>query len=187
MAAGVNASSCLVILDRDGVINHDSSEFVKTADEWLPLDGSIDAIAALSQAGFTVAIASNQSGLARGLFDSVALDEMHEKMRGLLAAAGGQVEHIAICPHGPDDGCDCRKPRPGLLQQIARRFDVDLTDAAVIGDSLRDIQAASAVSARPMLVRTGNGEKTEKALPESLAHIEIYDDLAAAAHALIAA
>lgn len=175
-----------MILDRDGVINRDSSDFVKSADEWIPLDGSIEAIAALSKAGFTVAVASNQSGLARGLFDADALSAMNQKMRDLAATAGGHVDHIAICPHGPDDGCDCRKPKPGLLHQISAHFGAGLSNVPAIGDSLRDIQAAQSAGARPILVRSGNGQKTAENLPPALAAIEIYDDLAAAANALVA-
>lgn len=175
----------MVVIDRDGVINQDSPEFVKSADEWLPLPGSIDAIAALSKAGFRVAVASNQSGLARGLFDERALAGMHEKMHALVSDAGGYIDHIAYCPHGPDDGCDCRKPLPGLLHQIAERFAQDMTGVAVVGDSLRDLEAASAAAARPILVRSGNGEKTAAALPAALADIEIFDDLAAVAAALL--
>ena len=175
----------LVILDRDGVINRESSAFVKTPAEWRPLPGSIAAIAALSQAGFIVTIASNQSGLARGLFDRAALRAMHRKLRRLVAAAGGRVARIEVCPHGPDDGCACRKPKPGLLFRIARRYNADLAGAPVIGDSLRDLEAAAAAGARPILVRTGNGRRTEAALPGALADTEIYDDLGAAAVALL--
>jgi D-glycero-D-manno-heptose 1,7-bisphosphate phosphatase len=149
------------------------------------LPGSIEAIATLSLAGFTIAVASNQSGLARGLFSQEALDEMHQKLRSLVEASGGRVDHIAICPHGPDDGCDCRKPRPGLLRQIAARFEVALDGVPVIGDSLRDLQAAVAADARPILVRSGNGRKTEQNLPAELAGIEVFDDLAAAAATLL--
>jgi len=186
MMAGARSGNRLVILDRDGVINCDSRDFVKSADEWLPLDGSIEAIAALSRAGFVVAVASNQSGLARGLFDANALTAMNRKLHDLVAAAGGRVDHIAICPHGPDDDCDCRKPRPGLLHQISRRFDTSLGGIPVVGDSLRDIQAAASVDARPILVRTGNGKRTEGLLPPELSSIEVYDDLSAAVTALLA-
>lgn len=175
----------LVVLDRDGVINRESKDFVKSAEEWQPLDGSIEAIAALTQGGFRVAVASNQSGLARGLFDYGALYAMHEKMRDLVAAAGGRVDHIVVCPHGPDDDCDCRKPRPGLLRQVGEHFGVDVTSVPFVGDSLRDLQAALAVHARPILVRSGNGRKTEKSLPPELKSVEIFDDLAAVAAALL--
>lgn len=174
----------LLILDRDGVINRDSEAFVKNAGEWLPLPGSIEAIARLSNAGFTVTVASNQSGLSRGLFDRNALRTMHAKLRRLVNAAGGRVDRIVVCPHGPDDDCECRKPRPGLLTKLARYYRVRLDAVPVIGDSLRDVQAAQAVNARPILVLTGNGAKTRSTLPPELADIEIYDDLAAAASAL---
>jgi D-glycero-D-manno-heptose 1,7-bisphosphate phosphatase len=186
MMADTVVDARLIILDRDGVINQDSSEFVKSADEWIPLDGSIEAIARLSQAGFAVAVASNQSGLARGLFDAGALARMHEKMSTLVANAGGRIEHIAICPHGPDEGCDCRKPKAGLLFQIGAHFNAALTGVPVIGDSLRDLQAGRSALARPILVRTGNGRKTEGNLPSDLSMIGVYDDLPAAAAALLA-
>jgi D-glycero-D-manno-heptose 1,7-bisphosphate phosphatase len=180
-------ASRLVILDRDGVINRDSPDFVKSADEWLPLPGSIDAVAALSDAGFRVAVASNQSGLARGLFGRSALDAMHRKLRRLVAAAGGRVDRIVVCPHGPGDGCGCRKPAPGLYLRLARHYGISLDGVPAIGDSLRDLEAAAAAGATPVLVRTGNGRRTEASLPESLRDIAIYDDLAAAAAALTTA
>jgi D-glycero-D-manno-heptose 1,7-bisphosphate phosphatase len=174
----------LVILDRDGVINRDSPDFVKSADEWQPLPGSIEGIAALSNAGFTVAVASNQSGLARGLFGRRSLDAMHRKLRRLVAARGGRVDRIVVCPHGPDEGCDCRKPSPGLFLRLARHYGIALDGVPAIGDSLRDLEAAAAAGATPILVRTGNGRRTEASLPDNLRHIAIYDDLAAAARAL---
>jgi len=179
------AGKGLIILDRDGVINQDSSNFVKSADEWIPLPGSIRAIAALSAAGYTVAVASNQSGIARGRFDRNALRAMHRKLRRLVSAEGGYIDRIVICPHGPDDGCACRKPRPGLLHRLGRYYRSDLTDVPVVGDSLRDIQAAVSAGARPILVRTGNGKKAESALYDELAATEVFDDLAAAAAALV--
>jgi len=179
------AKKGLIILDRDGVINRDSEVFVKSAVEWIPLPGSIAAIAKLSRAGFTVTIASNQSGLARALFGRSALLAMHRKLRKLVAAEGGMVARIVVCPHGPDDGCACRKPGPGLLLRLARHYDTDLIGVPVVGDSLRDIQAALAVGARPILVRTGNGANTESAFPADYGKIEIFDDLAAATSALI--
>jgi len=181
------AKKGLVILDRDGVINQDSSEFVKSVDEWLPLDGSIEAIARLSGAGFTVAVASNQSGLARGLFDKKALLAMHQKLHDLVAAAGGRVDRIVVCPHGPDDGCSCRKPKSGLLLELGQHYGVALTGVPVIGDSLRDLRAATAAGAWPILVRTGNGTKTEQELPAELSGVDVFDDLAAVAAALMAA
>lgn len=175
----------LVILDRDGVINRDSAEFIKSVEEWIPLPGSIRAIAELDRAGFTVTIASNQSGLARGFFDRGALRSMHRKLRRLVAAEGGRIDRIVVCPHGPDDGCDCRKPKPGLLQRLSRFYKTHLDGVPVIGDSLRDLQAAVTAGARPILVRSGNGRKTEAGLPAELAATEVYDDLAAAAAALL--
>lgn len=175
----------LIILDRDGVINEDSAEFVKSTAEWVPIPGSIEAIALLSRAGFTVTVASNQSGLARGLFKRRALTAMHRKLRRGVSKHGGRVDRIVVCPHGPDDGCDCRKPRPGLLRRLAGYYGAPLVDVPVIGDSLRDIQAAYSVGARPVLVRTGNGRKTESALTGSLLAIDVFDDLSAAADSLV--
>lgn len=175
----------LVILDRDGVINRDSPAFVKSVDEWIPLPGSIHAIAELHRAGFTVTVASNQSGIARRHFDRNALQSMHRKLRRLVATEGGRIDRIVVCPHGPDDGCDCRKPKPGLLRRLGRHYKTSLDGVPVIGDSLRDLQAAAATGARPILVRSGNGRRTEAALPEELGATEIYDDLAAAAAALL--
>lgn len=183
---GQLAEKGLVILDRDGVINQDSSEFVKSVDEWLPLDGSIEAIARLSAAGFTVAVASNQSGLARGLFDDEALLAMHQKLHDLVAAEGGRVDRIVICPHGPDDDCDCRKPKPGLLLGLGRHYGISLAGVPVVGDSLRDLQAATAAGARPILVRTGNGARTEQQLPDEFGAVDVFDDLAAVAALLTA-
>jgi D-glycero-D-manno-heptose 1,7-bisphosphate phosphatase len=178
------AARGLIVLDRDGVINHDSREFVKDADEWVPLLGSIGAIADLSAAGYTVAVASNQSGLARGLFGRNALRAMHRKLRRLVAAAGGRVDRIVVCPHGPDDRCLCRKPLPGLLHRLARHYGTSLKGVPVVGDSLRDLQAALAAGATPLLVRTGNGRKTLANLPDSLRSIQVFDDLAAVAASL---
>ncbi len=175
----------LVILDRDGVINRDSPAFVKSADEWLPLPGSIRAIAELDRGGFTVTIASNQSGLARGLFDRNALRAMHRKLRRLVAADGGRVDRIVVCPHGPDEGCSCRKPKDGLLRRLGRHYRTSLVDVPVIGDSLRDLQAAAACDARPILVRSGNGRQTEARLEGELGNTEVFDDLAEAAAALL--
>lgn len=175
-----------MILDRDGVINRDSSEFIKSSDEWLPLPGSLEAIARLSKAGFTVAVASNQSGLARGLFDRRALRSMHRKLRRLVAAHGGRVDRIEVCPHGPGDGCRCRKPAPGLYERLARRYGTSLEGTPAIGDSLRDLEAAAAAGATPMLVRTGNGRRTEASLPPAFRGTPVFDDLGAVATALTA-
>jgi len=183
--AGQLAARGLVILDRDGVINRDSREFVKNADEWVPLPGSIGAIADLSRGGFTVAVASNQSGLSRGLFDRNALRAMHRKLRRLVAADGGRVDRIVVCPHGPDDGCRCRKPAPGLLQRLAHHYQTPLEGVPVVGDSLRALQAAGAAGATPLLVRTGNGRKALASLPDELCSVAVFDDLAAVAASLI--
>ena len=180
----------LVILDRDGVINQDSDDYIKSLDEWRPIPGSIEAIARLSQAGYQVAIASNQSGVARGFLTLAALNAMHQRLRDLVAARGGRIEMIAFCPHGPDEGCLCRKPNPGLLLEIADRLGVDLTGVPFIGDSLSDIQTARAVGATPWLVRSGKGERTlasiaERQLEADLLGVPIHTDLDAAVTALI--
>ena len=175
----------LIILDRDGVINRDSREFVKNADEWQPIPGSIEAIAKLSKAGYTVTVASNQSGLARGLFSRNALRAMHRKLRRLVAAKGGHIDRIVICPHGPDDGCRCRKPAPGLLRRLARHYGTSLDRVPAVGDSLRDLEAAAAAGAAPILVRTGNGSKVAANLPDSLRSVPIFDDLSAVADELL--
>lgn len=146
-----------VVLDRDGVINVESDKFIKSADEWLPLPGSLEAIAELNRLGFKVVVITNQSGVARGLFDLAALSAMHNKMQHLLAQQGGHIEAIYFCPHGPDMNCACRKPKPGLFQAFAEDKDVDLTTVFSVGDSLRDIEASLAVGAKPILVQTGKG------------------------------
>jgi len=176
----------LIVLDRDGVINRDSAEFIKSPDEWIPIDGSVEAIALLTRGGYTVTVASNQSGLARGLFDKPTLDCINDRMRAAVADAGGRIDRIEYCPHGPDEGCDCRKPRPGLLLRLGRRYGVDLRGVACVGDSERDLEAAEAVGARPILVRSGNGRRTESARRARGADVEVYDDLLAAAKALVA-
>jgi D-glycero-D-manno-heptose 1,7-bisphosphate phosphatase len=179
------AARGLLILDRDGVINQDSPKFVKNTDEWLPIPGSIEAIGKLSRAGYTVAVASNQSGLARGLFDRKALRAMHRKLRRLVAAEGGHIDRIVVCPHGPDDGCHCRKPAPGLLLRLARYYGTSLDGVPAVGDSLRDLEAAVAAGATPILVRTGNGKAIASRLPKGLRSVPIFDDLAAVADALL--
>ena len=150
----------LIILDRDGVINQDSDDYVKSLDEWIPLAGSCEAIAALSQAGYTVAVATNQSGLARGYFSINDLEAMHGRMNALVEEAGCEIATIKYCPHGPDDGCDCRKPLPGLVDQIEEELGISAKGAWFIGDSLRDLQAGLAKGCKPALVMTGKGEKT---------------------------
>ena len=174
----------LVILDRDGVINEDSREFIKTPEEWRALPGSVEAIAELTAGGFTVAVATNQSGLARGLLDETTLAAIHRKMISAVTAAGGRIDAIHYCPHGPGDNCDCRKPRAGLLREIAARYDVDLQGVPAIGDSERDLEAARAVGARPLLVLTGRGRATLRAL-QGRRDLEVYDDLRAAARQLL--
>lgn len=155
-----------VILDRDGTINVDSDLFVKSPAEWLPLEGSLEAIALLNQHGFKVVVITNQSGVARGLFDLATLDAMHDKMRQLTTQAGGHIEAIYACIHGPDEDCDCRKPKPGLFHTFAKDKHIDLHDVYAIGDSFRDIEAAQIAGARPILVKTGKGLKTLKHHPE---------------------
>ncbi len=180
----------LVILDRDGVINYDSDAYVKSVEEWIPIEGSIDAIARLSRTGFTVVVATNQSGLSRGYFDLDDLEAMHARLNGLVNDAGGELQGIFYCPHGPDDGCNCRKPMPGLLDAIAEELDADLTGATVIGDSLRDLQAGVARGCRVFLVRTGKGGKTEQELAAQtnpqLSSAKVFDNLSAAVDFLLA-
>ncbi|MBK3453729.1 D-glycero-beta-D-manno-heptose 1,7-bisphosphate 7-phosphatase [Pseudomonas sp. MF6754] len=173
----------LLILDRDGVINYDSDAYIKSVEEWIPLPGSIEAIAQLSKAGWTVAIATNQSGIARGYYDIATLDAMHARLRALVAEQGGEVGLVVYCPHGPDEGCDCRKPRPGMLKIISEHYKVPLAGIWFVGDSLGDLEAAKAVDSQPVLVKTGKGDKTQaKNLPVGTL---IFDDLAAVAAELI--
>ncbi len=174
----------LVILDRDGVINRDSSEFVKSAAEWQPLPGSLEALGLLTRSGHAVWIASNQSGIGRGLFSRQALYAMHRKLRRLAASEGGAIERIVYCPHRPEDGCDCRKPKPGLLSRIAAATGASLAGVPVVGDSLRDIEAAEAAGAKPVLVLTGNGRATALALEKAGRHVETYENLLAFARDL---
>lgn len=152
----------LVILDRDGVINQDSDQFIKSPDEWKPIAGSLEAIARLNQWGYRVLVATNQSGVSRGLFDMDTLNAIHERMHKSVMQAGGRIDAVFFCPHSAEEKCDCRKPKPGLLKQIAERYNTDLTGVPTVGDSLRDLQAAVAVGAQPYLVLTGKGEKTRK-------------------------
>ena len=150
----------LVILDRDGVINQDSVNFIKNPNEWVALPGSLEAIALLNQSGFRVAIATNQSGIARGLLDMATLNAINDKMHRALAQLGGRIDAMFYCPHAPDDHCDCRKPKTGMIEDIARRFSVELADVYAVGDSLRDLQAFSDAGCKPILVRSGKGEET---------------------------
>lgn len=164
----------LVILDRDGVINQDSDDYIKSPEEWLPIPGSLEAIAKLSKAGIRVVIATNQSGIARGYYDESVLAEIHRKMTDAIEQQGGQLAGIFYCPHGPDDGCSCRKPKSGLITQIAETLKIDTRNVPFVGDSVRDIEAALAGGCTPILVKTGNGEKSAKKLTSPVA---IYEDL----------
>ena len=174
----------LIVLDRDGVINYDSDKFIKSPEEWRPIPGSLEAIARLNHAGFRVVVATNQSGLGRGLFDTAAMIAVNEKLHKALAHVGGRIDAVFYCPHAADSDCACRKPKPGLLIEIGQRFGVDLTGVPCIGDSLRDLQAAAAVGAQPILVLTGKGTKTRRdgGLP---AGTTVRADLAAAVKSII--
>ena len=168
----------LVVLDRDGTINHDSDQYIKSPAEWKPIKGSLEAIARLTQSGHRVVVATNQSGIARGLFDMTTLNAIHDAMQRAVHRAGGRIDAIFFCPHAGDADCDCRKPKPGMLLEIGRRMNAPLEGVPVVGDALRDLQAAAAVGARPVLVLTGKGRKTRAAggLPPGT---EVFDDLAA--------
>lgn len=174
----------LVILDRDGVINQDSPQFIKTPEEWIPIPGSLEAIAMLNQSGFRIAVATNQSGISRGLLDMCTLNSIHDKMYRALGQFGGRIDALFYCPHMAEANCDCRKPKPGMLLEIAHRFGMDLSGVPSVGDSLRDLQASAAVGAQPILVLTGKGRKTLAAggLPENT---WVCDDLAEAAQRII--
>lgn len=176
----------LVILDRDGVINHDSAQFIKSPAEWKPIPGSLEAIARLNQAGYHVVVATNQSGVGRGLFDMDALNAIHSKMHRAVQGVGGRIDAIFYCPHAADSKCDCRKPKPGMFERVAACFNTDLAGTPAIGDSLRDLQAAAAVGCQPLLVLTGKGEKTQAdgGLPEGTL---TFPDLASAVNHLLAA
>jgi D-glycero-D-manno-heptose 1,7-bisphosphate phosphatase len=175
----------LIVLDRDGVINYDSEQFIKSPDEWRPIPGSLEAISRLNHAGFRVVVATNQSGLGRGLFDMATLIAINDKMHKALAQIGGRVDALFYCPHTADSACECRKPKPGMLIEIGNRFGVELTGVPCVGDSVRDLQAAAAVDAQPILVLTGKGEKTlrDGVFPTNTV---IFPDLAFVATALLA-
>lgn len=166
-----------VILDRDGVINQDSDLYIKSPDEWQPIAGSIEAIVRLHQAGIKVVVATNQSGIARGLYNEETLAAIHEKMNQLIADAGGELAGIFYCPHGPDDGCDCRKPLPGLVNQMVETMAINPAGVPFIGDSVRDLQAAEAAGCQPILVKTGKGERS-LASGEVNSSIPVFNDLA---------
>ncbi len=168
----------LIILDRDGVINEDSDDYIKSPDEWMPIPGSLDAIARLNHAGYMVAIASNQSGIARGYFSLETLAAMNVKMNDMLSTLGGRIDAMFYCPHGPKDGCDCRKPKPGLLTEIGNRFQVRLGDVLFIGDNINDVKAAQAAGAKPVIVRTGKGDQTAKMIEDQhFGDVPVYKDL----------
>ena len=173
----------LVILDRDGVINYDSESYIKSPDEWRPLPGAVEGIAKLTQAGYRVAVATNQSGIARKLFDTTTLFAIHDMLQKAAAQHGGRVDAFFFCPHAADSACTCRKPQPGMLLEVARRFNVSLKDTYMVGDARRDVEAAAAAGARPVLVLTGKGARTkaEGNLPPGT---EIFPDLAAFAEQL---
>jgi D-glycero-D-manno-heptose 1,7-bisphosphate phosphatase len=181
----------LIILDRDGVINQDSDDYVKSLEEWIPLEGSCEAIADLSKAGYTIAVATNQSGLARGFFTLDDLETMHGRMNALVEEAGGEIATIKYCPHGPDDACECRKPLPGLINQIEAELGISANGAYFIGDSLRDLQAGLSKGCKPVLVMTGKGEKTllkmlTTEVDTQIKQAPVYTDLAHFARKLLA-
>lgn len=175
----------LVILDRDGTINHDSDAFIKSPAEFRPIAGSIEAIARLTQAGYRVAVATNQSGIARGLLDTSALIAIHDTLQRAVHQAGGRIDAFFFCPHAADSNCRCRKPQPGMLLEIARRFNVTLGSAWMVGDARRDLEAAAAAGAKPVLVLTGKGAATQQegGLPEGT---QVFPDLAAFGRSLVA-
>lgn len=170
----------LVILDRDGVINHDSDHYIKSADEWQPIEGSLSAIAALNAADIKVAIASNQAGIARGLFEEKDLAAMHDKMLQLLACEHGHIDYLAYCPDHPDSNSPKRKPAPGMLYEVSDVLQIPLSEAVFIGDSYKDYQAATRAGCGYLQVRSGKGEQTLAAHPELLEDVLVFDDLAAA-------
>lgn len=180
-----------LILDRDGVINHDSDQFIKSPDEWQAIEGSLEAIASCNQAGYQLVIISNQSGIARGLFDLNTLETIHDKLKTELTAVGGRIERIYFCPHGPDDNCGCRKPLAGMFRQFAADYKVNLEEVYAVGDSVRDLQAALTAGARPVLLRTGKGPRSIEALKslasdDPLQQVPIFNDLTAFCHSLLA-
>jgi len=175
----------LVILDRDGVINRDSATFIKNPNEWIPIPGSLEAIALLNQHGYRVAVATNQSGIARGYFDMATLNAIHDKMHKALAQVGGRIDAVFYCPHAADDHCECRKPKTGMIEEIGRRFNIELTKVPGVGDALRDLQAFDKAGCQPYLVRTGKGEETYN-LADVPMNTIVVADLAAAVQDIIA-
>jgi D-glycero-D-manno-heptose 1,7-bisphosphate phosphatase len=176
----------VIVLDRDGVINEDSDAFVKSVGEWVPIAGSLEAMARLNQAGYRLVIATNQSGLGRGLLTLDDLNAMHQRLHDRLAELGGQIDAIFFCPHSPEEQCACRKPRPGLVLSIRERFGVAASDLLVIGDSLRDLESAWVAGVPAVLVLTGKGSRTLVEHRERLGETRVYGDLAAAADAILA-
>jgi len=174
----------LIILDRDGVINHDSPDFIKSPQEWTPIPGSLEAIARLNQAGYRVVVATNQSGIARELFDIATLNAIHAKMHAAAQLAGADIDAIFFCPHAAIDGCDCRKPKSGMFEEIGKRFKMNLKGVPTVGDSLRDLQSGFNSGCTPYLVLTGKGEKTHATggLPPGT---QVYPDLAAMVSAFL--
>lgn len=187
----------LIILDRDGVINHDRDDYVKSADECVPIEGSIEAIVRLNKAGFTVVVATNQAGLAKGKFELDDLEAMHEKITGLVEEQGGELGGIFYCPHHPDDNCKCRKPKPGMLDAIEAEFNTSVESSYFVGDSLRDLQAGLLKGCKPILVKTGKGEKTLAQLADVqlqtdsptvyAEQVQVFANLAAAADFILEA
>jgi D-glycero-D-manno-heptose 1,7-bisphosphate phosphatase len=168
----------LILLDRDGVINFDSPDYIKTPDEWRPIPGSLEAIAALRASGCKVAVCTNQAGVARGMLSRLELEAIHQKMRDSLHGLGTQLDGLLYCPHHPDDGCNCRKPQPGMLLEMMRFLSAGAEDTVFVGDSLRDLQAAEAAGCRAVLVRTGNGRETESVARSRGLAVRVFDDLA---------
>jgi len=180
----------LVILDRDGVINHDSDDYIKSPDEWQPLPGSLEAIARLCRADYTVVVATNQAGVGRGLFSLEMLTRIHRKMASSIRDKGGRLDSIFFCPHSPADQCGCRKPKPGMLLEISDRLSIGLSGVPVVGDSLRDLEAAAAAGAMPVMVKTGRGRLTQEKLSQgelshTLGQTPVYADLAAFTDAVL--
>lgn len=173
----------LAILDRDGVINEDSCDFIKTPEQWVPVPGSLEAIARLCRAEYRVVIVTNQSGVGRGLFSLDTMNKINMRMFELINQKGGEIDAVLFCPHARDAGCECRKPKPGMFHELARRLKVNLTGIPAVGDSIRDIEAAAAAGAKPVLVRTGKGENTLEAIrrdgDERLKQVPVFDNLAA--------
>ena len=173
-----------IILDRDGVLNEDSKDYIKAPDEWRPIPRSLEAVKLLNEKGYEVVVATNQSGLARNYYDEKTLEAIHQKMRDALHEKGAHLAGIFYCPHGPEDSCLCRKPKPGLLHQIQEAFQISLAQTPFVGDSRRDLDAAITAGAKPILVRTGNGSKTLEKEPSLAAEIPVFEDLYAFALSL---